>query len=70
MNFLTNFFSDTWDDYSNITKEQWTTVTEWEQQFSERYEFVGNLVPELIEKEEDSFEKIEEETKKRDQDEL
>jgi len=61
---------DTWDDYSNITKEQWTTVTEWEQQFSERYEFVGNLVPELIEKEEDSFEKIEEETKKRDQDEL
>ena len=36
------------------------TVQEWEQQFSERYEFVGNLVPDVIEKDEDSFERIEE----------
>ena len=50
-----------------MTKEQWGTIQEWEQQFSERYEFVGNLVTnqpiETIDKEEDSFEKIEEETK-------
>lgn len=54
---------DEWDDYEDIPKEQWNTVQEWEQQFSDRYEFVGNLVKEVIEKEEDSFEKIEETTK-------
>lgn len=59
---FTCFFQilDEWDTYDNIPNDNWTTIQEWEQQFSERYEFVGNLVKEVIEKEEDSFEKIEE----------
>lgn len=58
--FEINNVKDEWDNYENIPKDNWTTITEWEQQFGERYEFVGNLVKEVIEKEEDSFEKIEE----------
>jgi len=58
--FEINQVKDQWDDYENITSEQWNTVNEWEQQFNEKYDFVGNLVKEVIEKEEDSFERIEE----------
>jgi len=58
--FEIDLVKDQWDDYENITQEQWNTIHEWEQQFNDRYEFVGNLVKEVIEKEEDSFERIEE----------
>ena len=66
---MRSFSPDEWDTYENITGDNWNTVQEWEQQFSERYEFVGNLVPEVIEKDEDSFERIEE-TKENNQEEL
>lgn len=35
---------ETWDDYSDITPAHMASAKEWEEQFSERYDFVGYLV--------------------------
>lgn len=35
---------DEWDDYSDLSKSELSSVQEWAEQFSERYELVGKLV--------------------------
>jgi len=35
-----------WDDHSDLTPSQMSSVQEWEMQFGERYDLVGNLVQE------------------------
>jgi len=37
---------DEWDDVSDLTASQLSSVNEWELQFNERYDFVGKLVKE------------------------
>lgn len=36
--------TDEWDDHSDLSPSQMSSVQEWELQFSERYDFVGKLV--------------------------
>jgi membrane-associated progesterone receptor component len=38
--------SETWDDYEDISVAHMASAKEWEEQFSERYDFVGYLVQE------------------------
>ena len=33
-----------WDDVSDLTKSEMSSVTEWQEQFEERYDYVGRLV--------------------------
>jgi len=40
---------DDWDDISDLTPSQMSSVQEWEMQFSERYEYVGKLVKDASE---------------------
>ena len=39
-----------WDDVSDLTPYQMSSVNEWMEQFSERYEYVGRLVRDVSEK--------------------
>lgn len=42
--------TDDYDDYSDLTPSQRSGVDEWQMQFSERYDLVGDLVrPEELE---------------------
>lgn len=38
-------FADEWDDHEGLSPSQMSSVQEWEMQFSERYEYVGKLIP-------------------------
>ena len=42
-------FTETWDDYSDISASHMASAKEWEEQFSEKYDFVGYLVQEIVE---------------------
>jgi len=48
---------DAWDDYSDISPAHMASAKEWEEQFSEKYDFVGYLVQEVVEEKETSGEK-------------
>jgi membrane-associated progesterone receptor component len=39
-----------WDDVSDLTPYQMSSVNEWMEQFSERYDYVGRLVRDVSEK--------------------
>jgi len=41
---------DEWDDVSDLTPYQMSSVNEWMEQFSERYDYVGKLVRDVSEK--------------------
>lgn len=41
---------DEWDDYSDLTVSQMSSVQEWQEQFAEKYEYVGKLVKTEAEK--------------------
>jgi len=41
---------DEWDDVSDLTPYQMSSVNEWMEQFTERYDFVGKLVKDVSEK--------------------
>lgn len=41
---------DEWDDVSDLTPYQMSSVNEWIEQFSERYDYVGKLVKDVSEK--------------------
>lgn len=45
--------SEEWDDHSDLSSGDWTSVKEWEMQFSERYTLVGRLVKDLDKEETD-----------------
>lgn len=42
--FNVNAVKDEFDDLSDLNQTEMSSVNEWEEQFSERYELVGNLV--------------------------
>ena len=48
--FAVDAVKDDWDDYSDLTVSQMNTVTEWLEQFKEKYDFVGKLVKTEAEK--------------------
>lgn len=39
--------SEEWDDHADLTPGDWSSVQEWELQFTEKYHYVGKLVKEL-----------------------
>lgn len=48
--FVVDAVKDEWDDYSDLTISQMNTVTEWIEQFREKYQYVGKLVKTEAEK--------------------
>lgn len=48
--FNVDAVKDTWDDHSDLSVQQMSTVTEWIEQFKEKYDFVGKLVKTEAEK--------------------
>jgi len=50
-----------WDDVSDLTPYQMSSVNEWKEQFSERYDYVGRLVRDSSEKQDSIGEEDEEE---------
>lgn len=48
--FAVDAVKDEWDDYSDLSISQMATVTEWLEQFKEKYEYVGKLVKTEAEK--------------------
>lgn len=48
--FAVDAVKDEWDDYSDLTLNQMGTVTEWIEQFKEKYDYVGKLVKTEAEK--------------------
>lgn len=48
--FAVDAVKDEWDDYSDLLVSQMATVTEWLEQFKEKYEYVGKLVKTEAEK--------------------
>lgn len=42
--FAVDAVKDEWDDYTDLSVSQMATVTEWLEQFKEKYEYVGKLV--------------------------
>lgn len=55
---------ETWDDYSDISSANMSSAKEWEEQLSERYDFVGYLVQDA--NEENPTEERKDESKKDD----
>jgi len=60
--FDVNAAKDDYDDYSNLTPSERSSVEEWQMQLSERYDYVGKLIrpgedPEEEEEPEDNKEK-------------
>lgn len=41
---------NTWDDYSDLSVQQMSNVTEWIEQFKEKYDYIGKLVKTEAEK--------------------
>ena len=39
-----------WDDVSDLSPSEMSSVQEWKEQFEERYDYVGRLVPTLEER--------------------
>jgi membrane-associated progesterone receptor component len=52
--FEVNAVKEEWDDHSDLTPTQMSSVQEWEMQFGERYDLVGKLVKEGEENEEEA----------------
>lgn len=48
--FSVDAVKDEWDDYSDLNVSQMNTVTEWLEQFKEKYDYVGKLVRSEAEK--------------------
>lgn len=48
--FAVDAVKDEWDDYSDLSLSQMNTVTEWLEQFKEKYDYVGKLVKTEAEK--------------------
>lgn len=48
--FAVDAVKDEWDDYSDLNVSQMNTVTEWLEQFREKYDYVGRLVKTEAEK--------------------
>lgn len=48
--FAVDAVKDEWDDYSDLNLSQMSTVTEWIEQFKEKYDYVGKLVKTEAEK--------------------
>lgn len=48
--FAVDAVKDHWDDYTDLNVSQMNTVTEWIEQFREKYDFVGRLVKTEAEK--------------------
>lgn len=42
--FDINAVKDIWDDYSDLSVQQMSRVTEWIEQFKEKYDYIGRLV--------------------------
>jgi len=57
-----------WDDVSDLTPYQMSSVNEWMEQFSERYDYVGRLVRNASDKNDTIGEEEEEETDKESKD--
>lgn len=48
--FQLDSVKDTWDDHSDLSSSQMGTVTEWIEQFKEKYDYIGKLVKTEAEK--------------------